>query len=75
MLSDKCVRACNIFDTIEEVAKVPLAKHDDVVQALPLDPADQPFGISVLPRRSRWRVIFRTTIPSAPLNWIRSKPS
>jgi hypothetical protein len=32
---------------------VPLAKHDDVVQALPPDRTDQPFSISVLPRRSR----------------------
>src|SRR5438270_1027600 len=35
------------------MAKVPLAKHDDIVQAFPPDRADQPFGISVLPRRSR----------------------
>jgi len=32
---------------------VPLANHDDTVQAFPPDRADQPFGISVLPRRSR----------------------
>ena len=32
---------------------MPLSKHDDIVQAFPSDRADQPFGISVLPWRSR----------------------
>ena len=32
---------------------MPLAKHDDAVHAFPPDRADQPFGMSVLPRRSR----------------------
>ena len=32
---------------------MPLAKYNDIVQALPPDRADQPFRISVLPRRSR----------------------
>jgi hypothetical protein len=35
------------------MAKVPLAKHDDIIQAFLPDRADQPFGISVLPWRSR----------------------
>ena len=30
-----------------------LAKYDDMVKAVPSDRADQPFTISVLPRRSR----------------------
>ena len=32
---------------------MPLAKHNDMVQAIPPDRADQPFRISVLPWRSR----------------------
>jgi bifunctional non-homologous end joining protein LigD len=32
---------------------IDLAKHDDEVQALPPDRADQPFGVSILPGRSR----------------------
>ncbi len=41
--------------------KMPLAKYDDMVKAIPSDRADQPFTISVLPWRSRrgW------TIPNA----------
>src|ERR1700751_6307658 len=35
------------------MAKVPLAEHDNVVKTFPADRTDQPFGISVLPRRSR----------------------
>jgi hypothetical protein len=34
------------------VAKVPLAKHHDMIQAIPPDRADQSLRISVLPRRS-----------------------
>jgi hypothetical protein len=39
----------------EQVAKMPLAKYDDMIQAIPPDRADQPFRISVLPWRSRRR--------------------
>ncbi len=35
--------------------KVPLAKYDDVIKAVPSDRADQPFTITVLPWRSRRR--------------------
>ena len=34
------------------MAKVPLAKHNDMIQAIPPDRADQSLRISVLPRRS-----------------------
>jgi hypothetical protein len=40
----------------EQVAQMPLAKHNDIVQAITPDRADQPFRISVLqwrPRRCR----------------------
>ena len=33
----------------EQVAKIPLAEHNYIVQAIPPNRADQPFGISVLP--------------------------
>ena len=32
---------------------MPLAQHNDIIQAIPPDQADQPFRISVLPCRSR----------------------
>ena len=32
-----------------------LAKYNDVVKAFPSDRTDQPFGISILPRRARRR--------------------
>ena len=35
------------------MAKVPLAKHNDMIQAIPPDRADKSFRISVLPWRSR----------------------
>src|SRR6201996_9635566 len=37
----------------QQMAKVPLAEHDNVVKAFPADRTDRPFTISVLPRRSR----------------------
>src|ERR1700733_3259828 len=37
----------------EQVAKMPLAKYNNMIQAVPPDRADQPFRISVLPWRSR----------------------
>src|SRR5258705_8698729 len=35
------------------MAKMPLADHDNMVQAIASDLADRPFTIPVLPRRSR----------------------
>jgi hypothetical protein len=34
----------------EDAAKVSLAEHDEMVETLPPDRADQPFDVSVLPR-------------------------
>jgi hypothetical protein len=39
----------------DDAAEVSLAEHDEVVETLPPDRADQPFEVSVLPRRSRSR--------------------
>src|SRR5215471_4686695 len=39
-----------------ELAKMPLAEHDNVVKTFPPDRTDRPFTISVLPRRSRRRL-------------------
>jgi hypothetical protein len=41
-----CIRA-------EHISQMSLAEDDDVIKALPSDRADQPFGMAVLPRRSR----------------------
>src|ERR1700759_2793514 len=37
----------------QQMAKVPLAEHDNVVKTFPPDRTDRPFTISVPPRRSR----------------------
>src|SRR3979409_1493633 len=37
----------------QQMAKMPLAEHDNVVKTFPPDRTDRPFTISVLPRR--WR--------------------
>src|ERR1700759_1867293 len=37
----------------QQIAKMPLAEHDNVVKTFPPDRADRPFTIPVLPRRSR----------------------
>src|SRR3954451_13478270 len=37
----------------EHIAQMSLAEDEDVIKALPADRADQPFGMAVLPRRSR----------------------
>jgi hypothetical protein len=37
----------------QQMAKMPLAEHDNVVKTFPPDRTDRPFTISVLPRRSR----------------------
>ena len=42
----------------EHMAQMSLPEDEDVIKALPADRADQPFGMAVLPRRSRccWSV-------------------
>jgi hypothetical protein len=37
----------------QQMAKMPLAEHDNVAKTFPADRTDRPFTISVLPRRSR----------------------
>src|SRR6202021_2317295 len=37
----------------QQMAKMPLAEHDNVVKTFPPDRTDRPFTISILPRRSR----------------------
>src|SRR3984893_10294709 len=37
----------------QQMTKMPLAEHDNVVKTFPPDRTDRPFAISVLPRRSR----------------------
>src|ERR1700746_38580 len=37
----------------QQMAKMPLAEHDNVVKTFPADRTDRPFTIPVLPRRSR----------------------
>ena len=39
----------------DDAAELSLAKHEEMVETLPSDRADQPFDASVLPRRSRCR--------------------
>jgi hypothetical protein len=39
----------------DDAAEVSLAEHDEMVETLPPDRADQPFDVSVLPGRSRRR--------------------
>src|SRR5882757_9952405 len=39
----------------QEVTEVALAEHNNVVKAFPSDRTDQPFSISILPRRARRR--------------------
>src|SRR5665213_1927830 len=49
------------------MAKVPFAKHDDMVDAFPTDRADEPFDIGVLPGRARrCRSISDAERPKAP---------
>jgi len=45
----------------EQMTKVPLAKHNDMVKAIPPDGSDQPFRTSVLP----WRPLCVPKTPSA----------
>src|SRR6476661_2153859 len=37
----------------QHMPQMPLAKHDHMIEALASDRADQSFGVTVLPRRSR----------------------
>src|SRR5258707_13891552 len=39
----------------DDAAEMSLAEHDEMVETVPSDRADQPFDVSVLPRRSRCR--------------------
>src|SRR5437016_10735631 len=49
-----CACLVEVFHVRQQhVPKVPLPKHNDMVNAFPPDRTDQPFGISILPRRSR----------------------
>ena len=51
----------------KQMAKVPFAKHDDMVDAFPTDRADEPFDVGVLPRRARrGRAISDAERPKAP---------
>jgi hypothetical protein len=38
----------------QEIAKMPLSQHHDTIEALAQDRSDQPFNMTVLPRRA-WR--------------------
>src|SRR5216684_2541435 len=56
VLVDRKVRASRVIVgrvRSQQMAKMPLAEHDNVVKTLPPDRTDRPFAISVLPRRSR----------------------
>ena len=52
---------------VEQMTKVPLAKHDDMVKAIPPDGSNEPFSTSVLP----WRPHCNRPIP----NTHRSQPT
>src|ERR1700692_3376047 len=50
------VRASRVIVALvrsQQMTKMPLAEHDNVVETFPPDRTDRPFTISVLPRRSR----------------------
>src|ERR1700721_4533193 len=53
LFKDRCVRVV-IHIRQQEMGKMPLAEHNNVVKAFPSDRTDQPFGICVLPRGA-WR--------------------
>src|SRR5260221_4493693 len=56
VLVDRKVRASRVIVCrvrSQQMAKMPLAEHDNVVKTFPPDRTDRPFTISVLPRRSR----------------------
>src|ERR1700687_6358298 len=56
VLVDRRVRASRVIVArvrSQQMAKMPLAEHDNVVKTLPPDRTDRPFTIPVLPRRSR----------------------
>src|SRR3979409_431648 len=50
----------------QQVTKVALAEHDNVVKAFPSDRTDQPFGISVLPWGTRRRRLIANAHRSNP---------
>src|SRR3981189_1970534 len=56
VLVDRKVRASLVIVgrvRSQQMAKMPLAEHDNVVKTFPPDRTDRPFAISALPRRSR----------------------
>src|SRR5258707_6478026 len=56
VLVDRKVRASRVIVgrvRSQQMAKMPLAEHDNVVKTFPADRTDRPFTIPVLPRRSR----------------------
>src|SRR4029077_3005243 len=56
VLADRKMRASRVIVgrvRSQQMAKMPLAEHDNVVKTFPPDRTDRPFTISVLPRRSR----------------------
>jgi hypothetical protein len=56
LLTERCVRAVIVGRVrLQQMAKMPLAEHDNVVETFPADRTDRPFTIPVLPRRSRRR--------------------
>ena len=46
----------------EDAVEVNLAEHDQMVETLPPDRADQPFDVSILPRRSRMPKLLRRRV-------------
>jgi hypothetical protein len=55
LLIERCVASRVIVGRVrsQQMTKMPLAEHDNVVKTFPPDRTDCPFAISVLPRRSR----------------------
>ena len=52
----------------QHVTQMAFAKHNDMINAFPADRADQPFCISVLPRRARRRRTISNADGSNPTN-------
>src|ERR1700722_1156574 len=56
VIVERKVRASRVIVALvrsQQMTKMPLAEHDNVVETFPPDRTDRPFTISVLPRRSR----------------------
>src|SRR6266705_5414674 len=67
-----CARLVEVFHVRQQyVPKMPLPKHDDMVNAFPPDRTDQPFGIGILPGRSqRSRLISDTHRADTPSEYL-----